>query len=210
MGYAYLFALIVGLGILSIQAVLGSKDGGDGDMDGDADADMDADGDADADADADGDADGDAHTEQELAWSGADFVTLFLSVRFWVFACLGFGLSGTLLHFVTSVGAIPTAITACILGLSSGLSAALMFRLLKRTASSVAEHTDSATGSIGRVIVPVSEASVGKIRIQLAGQSVDLMARTTGLRIERGDAVVIEEIEGDIAYVSRAPDELQR
>jgi hypothetical protein len=36
------------------------------------------------------------------------------------------------------------------------------------------------------------------------------MARTTGLRIERGDAVVIEEIEGDIAYVSRAPDELQR
>ena len=43
----------------------------------------------------------------------------------------------------------------------------------------------------------------------LSGQSVDLVAKTTGLRIEKGDSVVIEEVDGDVAYVSRAPDELQ-
>jgi membrane protein implicated in regulation of membrane protease activity len=233
MGYAYLFALIVGLGILTIQAVLGSKDAdaegdvgadkdfdldhadADVDADFDADADLDADADVDADVDADADADADAdhgeiHTDQELAWTGADFVTLFLSVRFWVFACLGFGLSGSLLHYFTSVGATPTAITAGSLGLLSGLAAALTFRALKRTASAVAEHTSSAVGTIGRVIVPCPEKGIGTIRIEMSGQSVDLVARTsTGLRIERGDSVVIEEIEGNIAYVSRAPDELR-
>jgi membrane protein implicated in regulation of membrane protease activity len=207
MGYAYFFALIVGAGILTIQAVLGSKDA---DMDGDADADADFDGDADADVDMDHDADLDgSHIDQELDWTGADFVTLFLSVRFWIFGCLGFGLSGSLLHFFSSVGPTTTAITAILLGLLGGLSASLAFRTLKRTASKGADNTSTAAGKIGRVIVPVSSESLGKIRIQLSGQSVDLVAKTTGLRIEKGDSVVIEEVDGEVAYVSRAPDELQ-
>ena len=40
MGLAYLFALVVGMGILMFQAVMGSKDAdADGDVDGDLDAD---------------------------------------------------------------------------------------------------------------------------------------------------------------------------
>ncbi len=225
MAYAYLFALIVGLGILTIQAFLGSKDadadgdtGLDKDVDLSADADADADFDADADADADVDADADAdaghahagaHTDQELAWTGADFIALFLSIRFWIFACLGFGLSGSLLHYFTGVDELATAIAAICLGLGSGLAAALAFRILKKTASAVAEHAASAVGTIGRVIVPLPEKGIGKIRIELSGQSVDLIAKTSGLRIERGDQVVIEEIDGEIAHVSRVPDELR-
>ena len=226
MGYAYIFALVVGLGVLGVQAILGSKDvdaDKDFDFDGDADvhADFDADTDLDADldgdvdlhagdVDVDGDGDVDAHTDQELSWTGADFLALFLSIRFWIFACLGFGLGGTILHFLTRVPDVPTAITASVLGLVSGLIASLTFQMLKRTASSTAEHAMLAVGRVGRVIVPVPETGIGKIRVQLSGQSVDLIARTsTGLRIETGDIVVIEDLDGEIAQVSKAPQELR-
>jgi membrane protein implicated in regulation of membrane protease activity len=225
MGYAYIFALVVGLGVLGVQAILGSKDvdaDKDFDFDGDADADLDLDADLDVDADAsagdyDFDADGDvhvghadAHTAQELSWSGADFLLLFLSMRFWIFASLGFGLTGTLLSFLTRVDEIPTAIAAGVMGLVSGLIASLTFQMLKRTASQTAVHAMSAIGRVGRVIVLVPETGIGKIRVELAGQSVDLIARTSaGLRIDIGDAVVVEDLEGEIAEVSRAPEELQ-
>src|SRR5690606_35195556 len=128
---------------LSIQALLGSKDAdGDGfdkdvDFDAGGDADLDADADADADLDHDG---GDVHVESDANLGLGGLVAVFLSLRFWVFASLGFGLSGTLLHYLSSVGAIPTFIAAVVLGLTSGLSAALAFRALKRMSSSVAEH----------------------------------------------------------------------
>lgn len=216
MGYAYLFALIVGLGILSIQSVLGSKDADadhDHDLDADGDADFEADADADVDADADADADhemgANAHTDHETGWD-AGFVALFLSVRFWVFASLGFGMSGSLLTFFTGVGVVPTAITAIVMGLVCGLGAATAFRALKRSSGHVAEHTsESAVGMIARVIVPLPEKGIGKVRIELGGRTVDLMAQTTGLRIERGDHVVIEEVDGEMARVGRAPDELK-
>jgi membrane protein implicated in regulation of membrane protease activity len=221
MGLAYVFCLLVGLGILMVQAVLGSKDmeGGGADKDfhleADHDVGFDAEADADLDADAEGELDGDhdqgdqhhgADKEHDFGIGG--LVALFLSVRFWVFGALGFGLSGTLLTYLTSVGAVATFATAMILGIGSGLSAALAFRLLRRIASGAAEEASEAVGRVGRVIVPVDPAAKGKIRIELRGQSHDMVATTTGLRIERGDIVVIEDIEGEIAQVSRAPEEL--
>jgi membrane protein implicated in regulation of membrane protease activity len=238
MGPAYLFALVVGIGILSIQAVMGSKDADadhdhdmgmdkdlhfgagadaelDADLDGDVDMDGDVDADADVDVDADADADADHHVDHQAphdhghAGALGGFVALFLSTRFWIFASAGFGLSGSLLTYATGVGATPTLITAVVMGLVSGLSAALAFRALKRTASAQVSHTTKAVGSIGRVIVPVGTTGVGKIRVEMQGQSVDLMAKTSGVRIDIGDAVVVEEVEGEIAQVSRAPEELQ-
>jgi hypothetical protein len=47
------------------------------------------------------------------------------------------------------------------------------------------------------------------VRIEIGGRSVDLVAKTTGLRIERGDTIIVEDVEDDTALVVRAPDELQ-
>lgn len=245
MGLAYLFALVVGMGILLFQAVMGSKDtdaDGDADhdlhLDGDhhaefgADAHADVDGGLDADAHADLDADGelDADADGELGADhahpdfeahgqagdgkeldvGGGFVALFLSTRFWIFGSLGFGLSGTLLTYLfTGVSSIAAAVTAVFAGTVSGLGAALAFRALKRTASAHATHARTAVGSVGRVLVPCTKEGTGKIRIQLSGQDVDLLAKTTELRIERGDYVVVEEVEGEIAQVCKAPPELK-
>ena len=241
MGLAYLFALVVGAGILLFQAVMGSKDtdgGGDADHDLHVDADhdlhidadhdlhIDADADGELDADADGELDADhevgadhdpnfhAHGEtgdgKELSVGGA-FVALFLSTRFWIFASLGFGLCGSLLTYLFSgVSSIAAAVTAIMAGVLSGLGAALAFRALKRTASAPATDTRSARGSVGKVLVPCTKGGTGQVRIELGGQSVDLLAKTTELRIERGDYVVVEEVEGEIAHVCKAPPELRR
>jgi membrane protein implicated in regulation of membrane protease activity len=219
MGLAYLFALLVGMGILTIQAVLGSKDAdteGDvgADKDFDAHKDFDKDialgGDAgDIDADADAHAEGDHGAHHDHGGMGiAGAVALFLSLRFWIFASLGFGLSGTLLTYLTDVNDVVTLVAAIVMGLGSGLGAALAFRALKRTSSRTAEHTSSAVGRMGRVIVPVDKNSSGKVRIELDGQHFDLIAKSSELRIERGDLVVIDDVDGEIAEVSRAPREL--
>jgi membrane protein implicated in regulation of membrane protease activity len=208
MGLAYLFFLLVGLGLLVLQAILGSKDADHGGFE--KDLHLEAGADAHAEAGADHDADHADHAEHDHGDMGfGGLMALFLQVRFWVFAFLGFGLSGTLLTYLTSVGFLPTLITALALGVVSGFTAALAFKLLKHMAGDHAEDTNQAVGRVGRVIVPVDPSSVGKVRIELRGQSVDLVAKTHGSRIDRGDLVVIEDIEGEIAQVSRAPEELK-
>jgi membrane protein implicated in regulation of membrane protease activity len=229
MALTYVFALVVGLGILGVQAVLGSKEmdaegdvgagkdfhfddhgefGADhGDFGADHDADCDVDhGDLGADADLDADHEVGVHD----ATGVGGFVALFLSTRFWIFASLGFGLGGTLLSYFTGTGETLTFAAAVTMGIMSGLSAALAFRALRRGASEHAASTDAAVGRLGRVIVPCEAGGLGQIRIEVRGQSVDMRARTGKLRIERGDTVIVEVVEGDIATVSRAPEELQR
>jgi membrane protein implicated in regulation of membrane protease activity len=246
MGLAYLFALVVGLGILLIQAVFGHKDadgeGGfdkdmqfegeaDADVDADADADLEADADADADleaeADADADVDADAHVDAEghvdadhdgmaHVHAGdaegrgrskmARLLTLFLSVRFWVFASLGFGLSGTIMHYLFSSATLTALLTALGMGLFSGLAAALTFRALKTTSSEHAVDTSKeAERKLARVIVPLHRGEPGKIRIDIRGQAVDLLAYTDDDEIARGEMVVITEMEGETAQVTRVP-----
>jgi membrane protein implicated in regulation of membrane protease activity len=202
MGYAYLFALIVGLGILTVQVLLGSKDG-----------------DAGKDVDGIKDVDGakEIETGKDLVHAGAegggltgaDLLAMFASVRFWVFGMLAFGLSGSLLTYLSDVPAFLTAIVASGLGVGSGLGASVSWRLLNRGSGRLTEDKRAAVGRLARVLVPVSEGGVGKVRIELSGQTVDLMARTTGGGLERGDQVLIEDIDGEIAQVSRAPDEVR-
>jgi membrane protein implicated in regulation of membrane protease activity len=264
MGPAYLFALVVGFGILLVQALMGSKET-DGDAHGDADAHgeleaeggdlhADADGDVDHDVDHDvshdvdhdvdhdvshdadhdvdhdvsHDVDHDAHHDvggghKELGTHGTEgqagkdlsvvggLAALLLSTRFWIFAFLGFGLSGTLLHYVFgSVSALATALTAIIAGLLSGLTASLAFRALRKTSSRTATNTTTAVGKVAKVLVPCTKDGLGQVRILLDGQTVDLPAKTTELRIERGDYVLIEEVDGDVAQVSKAPPEIEQ
>jgi hypothetical protein len=204
MGYAYLFALIVGLGILTVQVLIGAKDHGDGGHgDGGHDGAKEL-GSSKEIVRGDG-----AHGAQEGALGGSDLLAMFASVRFWVFAMLGFGLSGSLLHYLSDVPALLTAIVASVLGGGSGAGAALSWKLLNRGSGQLAEDKSAAVGRLARVLVPVTEGGIGKVRIELGGQTVDLMAKSTGGPLRRGEEVLIEDIDGEIAQVSAAPDEVK-
>lgn len=176
--WLYVAALIVGAGTLLLQAVLGH--------------------DADAGADA----------SHELAHdhdSGA--ASLLFSSRFWIFLALAFGLSGALLTIFRLAGSYTILALASGSGIAAGLFAAWVIRSLKRGQISGVASADEAVGRIAEVLIPCEEGRIGKVRLELRGQTMDLLARGDA-PISAGTKVIIEEIEGGIARVTRAPDEI--
>ncbi len=187
MGVLYLAALIVGLGVVGLQFVMGASgaDAEGSDLDGDGDQ-----------------ADGDHHGGHAHGDGGV--VAVFLSIRFWTFAFLAFGLVGCALHFLSLASPLVTGVVAAMMGLGSGSLASLTFRFLSRTQVSSGAEAADAIGQVGRVLIPIERGKRGKIRIALRGQTVDLLASTDDEKLKDGDLVVVEELRGTTAHVSRA------
>ena len=215
--YVYLICLVVGGIVLGGSLLLGAIHGSaDADGDAGADADHDVDAGADADADAGADADHDAGGEGSEAGDhgGADATGLwlpFLSVRFWVFTLCFFGLSGTLLTLAGS-GPLLTPLLAAAVGLVCGTGAAWAVHQLGKTGTlgHVAGDRDF-VGAVGTVLVSVGPGSRGKVRVQIQGQAVDLVATTADdERLAVGAQALVVEVVDDVATVTRAPLEDER
>ncbi len=149
------------------------------------------------DADGDGvpDHDGDADT------------SLLLGARFWLFLALAFGIAGSLLTLFRLASPGATLGLAAGSGLASGLFAAAVIRALKRGQVSSIASAHEAIGKVGDVLVPCEKGRVGKVRLELRGQTVDLLAMSNE-PLPAGTRVVVEDLEGDIARVIQAPSEL--
>ena len=191
MGPVYLAALVIGLGVLLVQLAFGGR-GGNHDF---------------------------GHAGGHLPGSGHDLargdhvgddgpLALVLSFRFWIFALLGFGLSGSLIHYLQLAGPAVAAIVAGAAGIGSGAFAALVVRAVTRGAASSSVNLSEAVGREARVLVACAKGRNGQVRIALRGQSVDLLASTDEESIARGEPVLIEEVRDGVAQVSRRPREL--
>jgi membrane protein implicated in regulation of membrane protease activity len=189
--FLYLSALVASLGILLLQIAMGGKD-------------VDAHG-----GDAAGHADHDAADDHGGAHEPS-VVALFLSTRFWVFTCLGFGLSGTLMHVLDLAGPVAVACLAGAAGLGSGIFAVVVFRTVMQRASTTTTtaHAADAVGKVGRVLVACQKKEVGQVRVELKGHSVDFLATTDEDEIPRGEHVLVVEMRGNTAHVARRPPEL--
>jgi membrane protein implicated in regulation of membrane protease activity len=130
------------------------------------------------------------------------------SIRFWSFALLAFGLVGTLLTTFGFAAGIVAAAIASAAGLASGLFAVTVItRLLHRSPQTDASYSE-VRGRLGRVVVPISIEARGKVRVDVKGTAVDVVARANET-IDTGEAVVVEEVYDDgNVLVSRAPKEL--
>lgn len=218
MGIIYLAALIVGFGTIALQLLMAGS--GDGDADGDSGAGAGADaGAADADgadldgADADGAADahggagdggGHGHSHAETG-----FLPIFLSLRFWTFSLLAFGLSGTLMHFIGLASGPVTLGIALGLGFCSGLLAAWTVRALGQAQVNSAGSSRDAIGQVGKVLVPLKRGGRGKVRIELKGQTLDFLVTTDEAALNAGDLVLVEDVSepGLVLQVGRLPAE---
>jgi membrane protein implicated in regulation of membrane protease activity len=199
MGVGYLFALVAALGVLLVQILMAGH-GGHGDV-GAGHGDV---GHGDV-----GHGHGQEHAQGEHNTGGAAAVwTLFLSLRFWTFAALGFGLSGSLLHFLGLAGPAATAVIAVGAGVGSGVFATLAFRAVKRGSTGTESRSSLAVGKTGRVVVACGRGVKGQVRIELAGSSVDLVATTDEETIAHGESVLVEDLHEGVAHVSRRPREL--
>jgi membrane protein implicated in regulation of membrane protease activity len=180
----YLAALIIGAGTLGLQLFMG-HDAGDA-------AHFEAGGGHDA-----------AH---DAASSG--LAAVVLSLRFWTFGLLAFGLVGTLFYFLNVATPLATGLVASGMGLGSGLFASWTFRFLRRTSLSSGGEPGDAVGQVGKVLIDCQRGGVGKVRIELRGQTVDYLASTDDDALEPGESVLVEEVRGDTLHVSRVPEEL--
>jgi membrane protein implicated in regulation of membrane protease activity len=173
----YLAALIFGLGVLLLQFVFPGHG-------------VDADGDAAQDAD---------HPHSSS-------LPVYLSLRFWTFGLLAFGMVGSLLRLLALASDTATFVLALVMGLASGGLSAWTFIALKRAEATSGVDAREAAGHLGRIVLACGRQQKGKVRIQLGGTTLDLIATTDEELLEHGTHVLIEEVRGTTAHVSRAPD----
>lgn len=181
--YLYLFSLVVGGGLLGVSIVLGGHD---------APHDVSA-GEALAPAGHEGPLGG---AESYLYW--------LVSVRFWTFFVAFFGLTGLVFDGFGLVGSqIATAVIATTMGAVAGGGAMAVLRKLTKDETNSAVSSADYIGRTGRVLVGFAGGGVGKVRIEVKGSSIDLLAEPEDDRTySPNDEVIVVEMSGLHAKVS--------
>jgi hypothetical protein len=182
--YLYLFALVVGGILLGSSILLGGH------------------GDSHAGLDHGGEPLPEGHGDQAGAES---FLGSVLSVRFWTFFAAFFGLTGIVFEMF---GLVPwwwlTALIAISLGSIAGGSAVVLVKRLANDQTNSAISSADYVGKTGRVMVGFGPGQVGKVRVEVKGATIDLLAAP----VEDGtftakDEVIVVEMDGPRAKVAR-------
>ncbi len=204
---AYLAAFGFGVVLIGAAMVLGDHDHDvDKDIDfaGDIDVDVDVDADADADVDVDHVAGDAPHGVERKRW------VPFFSARFWTYALGTGGATGSALTFLGLPAAIhlPAALGS---GLVLGWIAAWSFRKLKHATADSTIRPATLKGTEGRVVLAIRPGAIGKIRLHVQGQSIELLARTREDRVlEAKEPVLIVQVDEDTAVVTPVPSLTQK
>ena len=180
----YVVALGIGGTLVAASLLLG---GNDHDIDTDADFDTEFDADVDVDVDVDADADVDADHDIDHDVSHADGVGMdavmawlpFMSMRFWTFFLAFFGLTGAALTLAEAIDdRVIIAIIAGVIGYGSGVTVVSAIRKLRK------DHVDSSVGesdyvgATGVIMISVGKDKTGKVRVEMKGRTVELLAQT--------------------------------
>jgi membrane protein implicated in regulation of membrane protease activity len=183
----YLIALLVGGFLLALSMFGGGHD---------ADADVSADADVDADADIDGGHDG---FDAALAWLPV------ASLRFWTFFAAFFGLTGLVLDLGKLTGPWLGLGLATGVGYLCGASMTAIVRRLRRERVDSSLSADDCVGETARVVLPVSSGRAGKIRLEIKGRTIELVAETDEeSELAVGQSCMVYEIKDGHAVVARA------
>ncbi|MFN3683129.1 MAG: NfeD family protein [Fimbriimonadaceae bacterium] len=201
----YLVAAIVGGGLVLFSALGGLAHGGM-DTDGGVDADHDVGG-ADSGTELAPAAEHDAGSDGAPA---AEFWIPFTSLRFWTYLAAVFGVTGLALTLFAKTGEPFTLMVSILTGLVMGLAASGIVHWLAKNESQSAITEQDFLGAEARVLVPVRGSLPGKVRLQVKGSTVDLVAVAENDReIEAGEEVLVVGFEGNNARVARKEDYLR-
>jgi membrane protein implicated in regulation of membrane protease activity len=190
----FAFAAIVGWPFLLFFVFFGGENG-------DIDADLDADFDVDLDVEVDGDLD----TAGSFGGGVAAAVLSILSFRSIVFFLAFFGATGLILTAL-STGSVVALIVAIALGLFAATLNNRVFRYLKTSSVGSDVNDRALSGAVGRVTVPISVDSKGRITCEVEGRTINLTAIPFDAREEGefgvGETVVVVEVNKGTARVS--------
>lgn len=153
----------------------------------------------DHDSDTDGfDGDGDGVGGDHMFW-----LPLF-SLRFWAFALTGAGAVGVLGRWLTHTSPLVLGLVSGASGLVVGAAVSLVLRQLHHAGASSHSSLEHGRGQVGRVTLRIDAGGRGKVRVELKGQMLDLIARSDE-SLEAGAEVVVTDLEGTEAWVTRMP-----
>ena len=184
--YLYIASLIIGGVLLGGSILLGGHHGGDGGGGHGADA---------------------GHDTSDTSESHGDasgYLMLFLSLRFWTFFLAFFGLTGLVMQGLGLAGPIVALGLAAAMGVLTGWGAAAVFKVLSRGEANSSVSTNDYIGKTARVLVPFGKGSTGKVRVQVRGETIDVLATA----VDEGEfatreEVLVVEIDGTVARVAR-------
>lgn len=193
----YLFCAILGGGLL-VFSLLG---GADHDMDHDASG---VGGDHDLSHDFDHDTGHGGHDVQH-GGSAAGILFGLFRPRNLIFLLAGFGLTGTLLMLLTGASGAGSLVPAAVMGLVAMVGTHGVFTWLRASDSATDAISDhDLEGASGRVVLPVSEESRGRIVCQIAGREVSLVAKLTPTESQPlvvGSEVIVLRVQDSVAEV---------
>ena len=127
-----------------------------------------------------------------------------LSTRAAVYGLFTFGFVGTMLHVPRLVEPRAALLIAAGSAVVAGVAVGLVFRGLGGTEVSGAAAFEEAKGRRARVLVPCGSGRRGKVRVDLKGQTVDLLATTDATYVAEGSEVVIVAVHDGVAHVAEA------
>ncbi|MCW5940976.1 MAG: NfeD family protein [Fimbriimonadaceae bacterium] len=198
----YIWTGVIGLVLVLYSVIMGAQHGGDAgsvDHGGIGHGDM-GHGDAGHGASGGQEGDSDAGTS-DPAW------TLFLSMRFWTFFAMFFGILGVIMTVGTSWHEPMVGSVAGIGGLIAGLTIALTMRLVQRNEIDSNVSTKDLVGVEGTLLVSAREGQLGRVRIETKGDIVDLLAISDDAKaLPAGTPVVIVGVDDDRVRVVERSD----
>jgi membrane protein implicated in regulation of membrane protease activity len=145
---------------------------------------------------------------QQGAGDHGGWADLFLSLRFYMFAAIGFGAVGAPVTLIGSSGSLLTLVVALATGIGIGCLAALGFRVLGRETLGSNARAEDLIGQVGRVLLACEKGKKGKVRLTVRGQIVDVVATTDEPRLEPGSGIIVQEVYAQRVHVCAAPSEL--
>jgi membrane protein implicated in regulation of membrane protease activity len=149
-----------------------------------------------------------AHQTHAAFGADAGWASIFISLRFYMFAAIAFGAVGAPVTAFGSTGAGLTLGVALLTALLVATAASLAFRALGRDTMSSGASESELMGQVGRVLVACEKGRKGKVRLTLRGQIVDFVATTDEQRLAPGAGVIVQEVHAERVHVCAAPSEL--
>lgn len=133
----------------------------------------------------------------------ASMFAFYASVQFWEYLLATFGGLGLLLTWLKLSSEPVTGIVSGVTGLAVGLAAAGLFRFLTRRQLDSTAKVSDMTGSIAQVLVAPRDEELGKIRLTVRGDIIDMLAKASpGVSVQQGQNVVVLEMEGTTALIT--------
>ncbi|MCB0825823.1 MAG: DUF1449 family protein [Armatimonadetes bacterium] len=197
----YIIATILGGGLVLLSA-LGGIGGGHFDMDHDMSVDVNTDVDMDHDVSHDGDT---------VSTDHFDFWLPFFSLRFWTYAFAAFGVFGLFLTFTKFAPEPMAAMISAGAGVLIGSLAAIAMRWInKSSVNSVVRESDF-IGQEGKMSVTPRNGEPGKVRLEIKGEMIDMLAMPAeGFSVQQGEEVIVVGVDGTRVRVAKASDYLEQ